>query len=109
MVKTMTTELIEGKTLHEVLEMPMMEARKFMRRAGHRWFGRDRPEDTIKKYEVTITYEYSSQDEKVLDDIAAYSEKEAREIALERLSNDVDNDVDDYWVNRITEKEELEK
>jgi hypothetical protein len=44
MVKTMTTELIEGKTLHEVLEMPMMEARKFMRRAGHRWFGRDRPE-----------------------------------------------------------------
>ena len=35
----MSTELINGKTLREIAEMPMMEARKFMRESGHRWFG----------------------------------------------------------------------
>ncbi len=35
----MTVELIEGKTLREIVEMPMMEARKLMRESGHRWFG----------------------------------------------------------------------
>lgn len=38
----MTQELIEGKTLREIAEMPMMEARKLMRESGHRWFGADK-------------------------------------------------------------------
>jgi len=56
----MTAELINGKTLHEILEMPMMEARNLMRESGHRWFGRDtepeKKEERTKERTVWMPY-----------------------------------------------------